>query len=52
MTKKVTEIEGLQKDAMRWKIRAEELEISNKDFQKRIVEKEKKLREESSDEGL
>ena len=37
---------------MRWKIRAEELEITNKDFQKRIVEKEKKLREESSDEGL
>ena len=52
MTKKVTEIEGSRKDAMRWKIRAEELEITNKDFQKRIVEKEKKLREESSDEGL
>ena len=51
MAKKVTEIEGLQKDAMRWKIRAEELEITNKDFQKRIIEKEKKIRDDSSDDG-
>ena len=51
VAKKVTENEGLQKDTMRWKIRAEELEITNKDFQKRIIEKEKKIRDDSSDDG-
>ena len=34
---------------MRLKIRAEELEISNKDFQKRIIEKEQKIREDDSE---
>ena len=46
---KLVQFEEQSNEFMRLKIRAEELEISNKDLQARIIEKEQKIRENDSD---